>query len=84
MNEGAKAMTQAYSNPERENDDYALPDVEIFYFNGAPDDLTNEDGEPLEAGWYYWSCFPGCLPDSEPIGPFKTEAEALADAQNSD
>ena len=33
------------------------------------------------AAWYWWSCFPGCLPDSDPFGPFATEAEALADAQ---
>jgi hypothetical protein len=32
-------------------------------------------------GWYWWACFPGCMPDSDPIGPFETEAEALADAQ---
>jgi len=33
-------------------------------------------------GWLFWqACFPGCLPDSEPIGPFDTQAEALADAQ---
>jgi hypothetical protein len=31
--------------------------------------------------WYWWHCFPGCLPDGDPIGPFATEAEALADAQ---
>jgi hypothetical protein len=37
------------------------------------------------SGWFYWYCFPGCLPDSEPIGPFDTEADALADARsNSD
>ena len=35
-------------------------------------------------GWYWWSCFPGCLPDSEPMGPFDTETEALADAQDLD
>lgn len=30
-----------------------------------------------ESGWYYHYCFPGCLPDSEPMGPYKTQAEAL-------
>lgn len=34
-----------------------------------------------EAAWWYWFCFPGCLPDSDPVGPFATEAEALADAR---
>ena len=43
-----------------------------------PDHATHK-AEHL--GWYWQSCFPGCLPDSDPIGPFATEAEALADAQ---
>jgi hypothetical protein len=33
-------------------------------------------------GWYWCPCFPGCLPDGDPNGPFATEAEALADAQD--
>lgn len=58
-------MSQHYSNPRRENDPHALPDLEIFY---AAD------------GWYWQACFPG-LPDSEPNGPFKSEEKALADAR---
>lgn len=38
--------------------------------------------EELAAGFYWWACFPGCLPDGEPCGPFFTEAEAIADAQD--
>jgi hypothetical protein len=74
-------MAQAYSNPERENDDYALPDVEVFYLS-KNDPMAHES--LLEPGWYWWLCFPGCLPDSDPFGPFKTEAEALEDAQDID
>jgi len=33
-------------------------------------------------GWYWQCCWPGCLPDGEPSGPFKTEAEAIADANS--
>lgn len=33
-------------------------------------------------GWYWWSCFPGCLPEGDPSGPFATEAQALADARD--
>ena len=33
------------------------------------------------AGWYWQTCLPGCMPDSEPFGPFDTEGEALADAR---
>jgi len=32
-------------------------------------------------GWFWWSCFPGCLPDSGAIGPFSTASEAIANAQ---
>lgn len=66
-------MTQVYSNPERESDPHALPDVEVFYIGDC-------DGE-YPAGWYWQACFPGCLPDSEPMGPFETECAAIEDAQ---
>lgn len=32
-------------------------------------------------GWFWVACFPGCLPDSEPFGPFDTEEAALTDAR---
>lgn len=35
----------------------------------------------VTGGWYWQACFPGCLPDRVPIGPFASEAEAIADAQ---
>lgn len=40
---------------------------------------------PIGPRWYWQSCFPGCLPDGEPNGPFATREEAVEDAQaNSD
>jgi hypothetical protein len=72
---------QAYSDPDRADDPHALPDVEVFHSNWYDEP---DDDEHLESGWYWWSCFPGCLPDGEPNGPFATEAEALADAQDCD
>lgn len=77
---------QAYSQPSRENDPHALPDVEYWFHKcgRAGDECLDGDypDEPCPgAGWYYWFCFPGCLPDSEPIGPFATEAECIADFQ---
>ena len=45
-------------------------------------DPTNSEEHPASlAGWYYWYCLPGCLPDSEAIGPFTSEKDALVDAQ---
>lgn len=35
----------------------------------------------IEAGWFYHYCFPGCLPEGGPMGPYKTQAEAIAAAQ---
>ena len=34
----------------------------------------------MEGGWFWWTCLPGCLPDSCAFGPFASHAEALADA----
>lgn len=75
-------MSQHYSDPERESDPYALPDVEVFYADeGELPSPESDPGREMMGGWYWWSCFPGCLPDSDPFGPFDSEAEALADAQ---
>lgn len=74
---------QFYSHPERELSEHALPDAEVF-FNDEPslDPLLDEQGELLPRGWYYWFCFPGCMPDSEPIGPFETEQSAIDDCRD--
>lgn len=77
---------QFYSDPSRERDPYSLPDCEVFYVS-AKEAAQNADleqagyGSCREPGFYYWHCFPGCLPDSDPQGPFETEAKAIADAQ---
>jgi hypothetical protein len=36
---------------------------------------------PCGAGFYWWYSLPGCLPDSEPWGPFDTEDKAIASAR---
>lgn len=38
-----------------------------------------QEAQELE-GWYWWTCVPGCLPDSDPSGPFPTERKAARDA----
>jgi hypothetical protein len=47
----------------------------------GPDSCWYNEGQPMPPGWYWWACFPGCLPDGDPSGPFATEAEAIEDAQ---
>ena len=29
------------------------------------DAIVEEEG--VKGGWFYWYCFPGCMPDSEPM-----------------
>jgi hypothetical protein len=60
--------------------------VEIFYMDTcaacdyAKIPLAAGDAPPNYRQGYYWqACFPGCLPDGEPMGPFQTEAEAIED-----
>ena len=75
-----------YSDPSRESDPYALSDCEVFFSH--ENDHTRDtvfwndcDDEPYESGFYFWNCLPGCLPDSGPFGPFKTEAAAIEHAR---
>lgn len=80
-------MSQHYSDPERESDPYSLPDVETFYRTRAENKeygTLDGDGKPMPKGWYYWFCFPGCMPEGDPMGPFATEEEALTAAQDDD
>ena len=102
---------RTYSNQERENDEWSLPDVEIFQLTASEvaerdEDLMHEysrkhefrlasmnskvrekmidamiEENGVEGGWFYWFCFPGCLPDSEAMGPYKTAEEAKQAAQ---
>ena len=71
-------MAFVYSTQDREEDEYGLPNVEVFYCQKG--EYLIDDEHVAKAGWYWWACFPGCLPDGDPVGPFKTEAEATADA----
>lgn len=90
-------MSQFYSDPSREHDDYALPDCETFLHTHAKRErcalnaghkaelygecIVDDEGDCLGSGWYYQYCFPGCLPDSEPSGPYDTERAAIKAAR---
>lgn len=74
-------MSRYYSNPDLADDKWSLPDVEVFYASkGELSFDTDElDESENEAGWYYWYCWPGCLPEGDAMGPFQSEAAAVAD-----
>ena len=87
-------MTQVYSDTSREEKPTALPDAEVFYvtigmaFEMFGYELGINDFNPRDErlkeleGFYYWFCLPGCMPDSSPLGPFETEAEAIESLRN--
>lgn len=55
----------------------------IETFRVRRDDLKGwEECDLTRCGFYYWFSQPGCLPDSDPIGPFRSEAAALRDARS--
>jgi len=95
-------MSYHYSNPARESEPTALPNVDIWRDDGrecadcgstvpvssmepgidaCPDCGSTARPSATFPGYWHAFGFPGCLHDSEPVGPFDTEAEALADAR---
>jgi len=49
--------------------------LEVFYADHV---LARSFGR--SAGWFWWSCQPGCLPEREPCGPFPTSYTAYRNA----
>lgn len=65
---------QSFHHAE-DQDEYGS--LEIFWHDGQDEGTGSGLSEP---GWYWWACFPGCLPDGEPAGPFASSRQALEDA----
>lgn len=70
------------TKPDRKANDHTGQhpgNIEVFWHDRAlPGWNEGWGGE----GWYWWSCSPGCLPDSDPVGPFDTSREALEASGN--
>jgi hypothetical protein len=63
--------------------------LEVFWNDGTEgnDNCANQQRggqhdyrDSQGAGWYWWACFPGCLPDGDASGPFANSRQALEDA----
>ena len=82
-------MAYEYSDENRASEPMALPDVEVFEHEKGLCDIAcclcckNEQGHivNLLGGFYYAYGFPGCLWDSDPVGPFDSYKEALEAAR---
>jgi hypothetical protein len=79
---------QFYIDVRRVTEEHALPDAETFYVDydqnaeALPEDMQGLPGSET-IGWYWWACTPGCLPDSDPYGPFDSITDAINDARTS-
>jgi hypothetical protein len=65
---------------------YTMP-RESALVNGTPhcpscgDDIDKDDVTHTDRiGFWYWTCLPGCLPDSDVSGPYDNAVDALKDA----
>jgi len=79
-------MAHVYVTEAEENDKWSLPTLWVTTLTHE-EALANleypEDVEPgIDlAGWYYCSCLPGCIPDSDFYGPYETEEEGIKEGR---
>ena len=55
-------------------------DMPAIYCPQCGEQAEGRFAQASTGSWWWWSCFPGCLPDSDPFGPYATQAEAEAAA----
>ena len=75
---------------QHNDNEFATP-VRITFLNEYDcDDLNQNEGlseskgDTIYTPGYYWCvCFPGCLPESDFNGPFRSEESAEKDAEES-
>ena len=73
-------MPYYYTDQSREADPHALPDVEVFEADQEPREVEKASWFQGD-GFYYAHGSPGCLWDSDPVGPYESEEQALAAAR---
>jgi len=57
---------------------------EVFWFDAEDEDIDAYMENKASSGWYWRSCFPGCMPDSEKVGPFASSSQAYDNANEVD
>ena len=79
----AREFAESDSNEELIREYMRKPAFRLASMNSRTRDAMFDamiEEEGIEGGWFWWTCLPGCLPDSCAFGPFASHAEALADA----
>ena len=81
-----KDSMQGFHQFENEETGEEYGSFEVFWDDSDTgpwgDEPRNYDaeGDPVSPGWYWWACFPGCMPEGEPVGPFSSSIAAYVDA----
>jgi len=67
------------NNVEIFQSEYWVNGDELYLdYSQVPEGINPEESG---CGWFFWFCFPGCLPESHPFGPFNTEEKAIKNAE---
>lgn len=56
------------------------PESHTFVHHDYCDKPTLAPTKSAKPAWWFWTCSPGCLPDSDLSGPYDDETDALRDA----
>jgi hypothetical protein len=82
----AREFAESDSNEELIHEYLRKPAFRLASMNSKTRDAMFDamiEEECIEGGWFWWTCLPGCMPDSPAFGPFKTKEEAANDALDS-
>ena len=81
----AREYAESDSNEELIREYMRRPEFRLASMNSRTRDAMFDamiEEESIEGGWFWWTCLPGCLPDSSAFGPFKTKSDAMKDAMD--
>jgi hypothetical protein len=79
----AREYAESDSNEDLIHEYMRKPEFRLAGMNSKTRDAMFDamiEEEAIEGGWFWWTCLPGCLPDSSAFGPFKTKEDAARDA----
>jgi hypothetical protein len=60
--------------------EYRLATMNSKVWEKMIDAIVDENG--IEGGWFFHFCFPGCLPESSPFGPYPSRDAAVSAARD--
>lgn len=79
----AKRKNSAYAGYHKflDHEGFEYGSFEVFWLDPADAFIGEALEDPGAPGWYWCACFPGCIPDGDPTGPFTSSSLAYRDAR---